>query len=511
MNEINFNTGHQIEYGSSHLLEEIEVKVSFSQPRPISPNSIIVLPPRDKQMQKLSLEEKIEQLMKTAFPFKQPIVISEILNAVESLFNQPHAKHQALINMKTKIQTKIKKLIRTIFSIKQSIVIEKLLNTMQDLFNRSVKCPFSINMKIEIQNKDKLKAEILGIVDVYHRKAIYLALPGEINSEIDLGTGACKKIRRAWNLASAEEVAYSITNLEEVPQLSILQEKMPSLNKSKLRGLIKEAHYLQQLNKDNVRITQLYAACLNDKLFISVMKCYGPNLATYLSFSNQKVRNTSLSDRKLIEMSVQLLETIYYLHNKKIIHGDIKLENILVSDEGLVLADFNTSCQINDEDEDEDENEEGESELLLKNGITGTPDYFSFQTLEYLYVVRRSEWGELRQEGTNKLLTAKRWMKDDIWSVAIVLYILWAKQAPTWYSKINVYSVKAIMLSIGLIIEYQDEQIPAQAKAARLVRNMLEKNLEQRLNAQESLERAQDLLKDFSDNVTQLTLTEQFS
>ena len=56
------------------------------------------------------------------------------------------------------------------------------------------------------------------------------------------------------------------------------------------------------------------------------------------------------SDLQLSQITKWILEALAYLHQKKILHWDVKPENILVSEQGDVtsvkLIDFGLSCQV---------------------------------------------------------------------------------------------------------------------------------------------------------------------
>lgn len=50
---------------------------------------------------------------------------------------------------------------------------------------------------------------------------------------------------------------------------------------------------------------------------------------------------------QLLDIYVQVLETIGYLHSRGVVHADVKPENLIVNTEGLVtLIDFGLSCAI---------------------------------------------------------------------------------------------------------------------------------------------------------------------
>ena len=71
----------------------------------------------------------------------------------------------------------------------------------------------------------------------------------------------------------------------------------------------------------------------------------GKNLRQFLD-EGKKVteEDISTSFSKVEFIVVTLLKIMRYIHNKQIIHGDIKPENIVINDEGLpYLTDFGSA------------------------------------------------------------------------------------------------------------------------------------------------------------------------
>lgn len=103
----------------------------------------------------------------------------------------------------------------------------------------------------------------------------------------------------------------------------------------------------------------------------------------------KKIRNTKkkFPEKKIKNWMAQLIASIHYLHSKKILHRDLKTQNIFLNKKRLILGDFGISKTL-------------ENTKELANTYIGTPYYMSpelFNYKPYSY-------------------------KSDIWSLGCVLY-----------------------------------------------------------------------------------------
>jgi serine/threonine protein kinase len=105
------------------------------------------------------------------------------------------------------------------------------------------------------------------------------------------------------------------------------------------------------------------------------------------SLADKLKREEKLPVQQAVEMTIGILNGLEFLHNRKIIHRDIKPQNILLQGNTPRLADFGISRAMNT--------------TIVSSAIIGTDAYMSPESLD-----------------------GKRNAQTDIWSVGVVLYQL---------------------------------------------------------------------------------------
>lgn len=148
--------------------------------------------------------------------------------------------------------------------------------------------------------------------------------------------------------------------------------------KSKIskRNLKMEIKIHKQLNHEN--IIKLYNTFEDDFYMYMLMELGEEDLFYFLE-------KHDLSDNDILNISYQLVQAIAYLNGKNIIHGDLKMENILMVNDKIKICDFGLSSQN-----------------FFHFGYVGTPEYMAPE------IIKKQIYN----------------YKVDIWAFGIILYNL---------------------------------------------------------------------------------------
>ncbi|XP_058687181.1 serine/threonine-protein kinase Nek11 isoform X2 [Poecile atricapillus] len=145
-----------------------------------------------------------------------------------------------------------------------------------------------------------------------------------------------------------------------------------------------EAQLLSKL--DHPAIVKFYASFVErDSFCIITEYCEGGDL----DFKIQEYKDSGkmFTQSQVIDWFIQLLLGVNYMHERRILHRDLKTKNIFLKDNLLKIGDFGVSCLLM-----------GSCDLATT--FTGTPHYMSPEVLKH--------------QGYNT--------KSDIWSLGCILY-----------------------------------------------------------------------------------------
>ncbi|XP_035405564.1 serine/threonine-protein kinase Nek11 isoform X2 [Cygnus atratus] len=168
-------------------------------------------------------------------------------------------------------------------------------------------------------------------------------------------------------------------------KLKVLKEiSVGNLNPNETVEANLEAQLLSKL--DHPSIVKFYASFVErDSFCIITEYCEGGDL----DFKIQEYKQSGkvFTQRQIIDWFIQLLLGVNYMHERRILHRDLKAKNIFLKNNLLKIGDFGVSCLLM-----------GSCDLATT--FTGTPYYMSPEALKH--------------QGYNT--------KSDIWSLGCILY-----------------------------------------------------------------------------------------
>ncbi|KAK8853839.1 hypothetical protein M9Y10_016382 [Tritrichomonas musculus] len=166
----------------------------------------------------------------------------------------------------------------------------------------------------------------------------------------ELGHGGFAKVFRAVNKNTGEEVAIKVTSREKL-------KKPKAEQKHKSEVAI-------QMSLHHPNIVKAYDFFTDQFFTYLVLElCPGGSLKSLVRQKKQ------LPEIETIKYLIDILNGLCYLHDNRIIHRDLKLDNFLIDKEGNVkIADFGLSTKLSYDDE-------------RKHSVCGTPNYISPELL----------------------------------------------------------------------------------------------------------------------------------
>ena len=156
-----------------------------------------------------------------------------------------------------------------------------------------------------------------------------------------------------------------------------------------------------------------------------------------LNFLNRKM---FLKEKDIQVIIAQVIDCLFYIHSTGLIYGDIKAENILISQNGTIkICDFNLSG----------------TPSMLANTVQGTICYISPEMIE----------------------DDKRTYKTDFWSMGVLIHLLFYRKYP--FKNKNQRDLLRNILNVNLIKEPRDRKASPELRS--LIKCLLTKRAGRRL------------------------------
>ena len=287
-------------------------------------------------------------------------------------------------------------------------------------FNEKIR---GIEMKIPVMQETFI-AQKIGDPDKYYKKIK------------DLGSGSYGSVYQAKNLI--------MDNIVAIKMIEKVQENM--VDDLEIKN---EVNILKSLSHPNiVKIYEFFDTVIY--YYIVTEYCKRGELFSYIT--------NVYSERQLAVLFYQVFSGLCYLHEKKILHRDLKLENLMISEveKDIVTGEEYFWIKIIDF---------GTAKIFHKNKtektIIGSSYYIAPEVL-------RKKYNE----------------KCDTWSVGVILYMTLAGCAP-----FDGENDEEILKSIKIgKYNKNDERFAKHSEEAKdLLSKLLEKNIDKRLSAKEAL------------------------
>ncbi|MCS6941365.1 MAG: substrate-binding domain-containing protein [Geminocystis sp.] len=207
-------------------------------------------------------------------------------------------------------------------------------------------------------------------------------------------------------------------------RICVIKQFKPSITNEKYRKSLekrfrKEAETLEKLCADNKQIPQLYAYfSLNNKFFLVQEYIEGKTLL-------QIVQQGPVTEDFVIDLLLDILPVLDYVHKRGIIHRDIKPENIIIRkrDQKPVLIDYGAVKELMSSDTS---SEEGGGEEAKSSLVIGTPSYMPHEQLSG----KVSYNSDLYSLGMVCVFLLTRRRPDTIERDPLSLKLLWSNYAP---------------------------------------------------------------------------------
>lgn len=149
----------------------------------------------------------------------------------------------------------------------------------------------------------------------------------------NIGSGAFGQVFKVMHTGTGEMCAMKVVHVKDAPEAKI---------KKVVESLMQEIELMQDLSHPNI-VRYLGSEHKDESLNIYMEYVSGGSIATMLA------RFGAFSEPVTATYTRQILEGLRYLHEKRIIHRDLKGGNILVTSEGVVkLSDFGASKRLLD-------------------------------------------------------------------------------------------------------------------------------------------------------------------
>ena len=239
---------------------------------------------------------------------------------------------------------------------------------------------------------------------------------------------------------------YIVKNLTNGKKLALKKIIINKDSPEEMKSCINEIKIFKQL-KHPYLIEYEDSFLHKNKIYIVMEYANEKDLETKIK--NYKLKNEQISENLIWKYFLQIISGISYLHSNKIIHRDIKGQNLLLSDDNIKIGDFGTSKKMDNTN-------------AFANTSLGTPFFLSPEIC--------------KGEPYN--------FKSDIWMIGCVLFELMTLELPFTGNNLPNIMNNIIYNPIPDIsnLNYSDE-------LKFLCVNLLKKNMNERISINDIINR----------------------
>ena len=244
-------------------------------------------------------------------------------------------------------------------------------------------------------------------------------------------------------------IVYSVVNIQNRAIAAMKKIEKVKENEIDDMEIKNEIDILKKLDHPNiVKIYEFYNT-LTD-FYIVTEYCKKGELYSYIK--------RSYSENQLAVLFYQVFSGLYYLHDHHILHRDLKLENIMISD--------------------------------IEKDLKTKEDYFWIKIIDFgTAKIFKKNKNEKAVVGSSyyiapEVLKQKYNEKCDTWSVGVILYMLIVGRAP-FDGKTDEEIIESI--KIGVYNNKHPKLLSKSKETQDLVYSLLERNINKRLSANEAL------------------------
>lgn len=302
-------------------------------------------------------------------------------------------------------------------------------------------------------------------LEVHSYRDILIVILDPENPSAWIQSGVFKGVYRAWHIRTQTMVAYAVSDLMNSPRLF-------------QQATANEETFLHQLNGQTGTTEVLKTVYYGISRQVILMRYYSDTL---LSVIKKGLVDHYTDEQKLL-LSLNLANTVAYMHGKNIAHRDLKPENILIhlqnekifpsSEKDIVVTDFGCACSLLNE--------------WIQQGITGSHAYISYERiLLHRDGIPLESWPPLTRQETEA---------QDVWAFALILWVIFIEDhCFPWFGDLQKNSAFGWASACQRLEKLRKLKCLAKSKIGGLMKEMLTLDPKKRMSMEDVFDRLNEI------------------